>query len=173
MDEEQADSFQATLGKILELLPQETNFRRHSTKAIPEIVQALTSAAKVFHWYLVCDFGGRTGGERSPGLVEQAVAAAFQRFGDYNPYRSHFDKAAAMFRGIARGHPFTDGNKRTSFYLVMYYLDNTGYPLPNNLDEQAVVDLCLEVAEGKIEDVLEISNRLCKLWRRRARRKTT
>src|SRR5215212_7309335 len=53
------------------------------------------------------------GAVRDRGLVEQAVAAAFQTYVGVDPHPGPFDKAAMPLRGITQGHRFNDGNKRT------------------------------------------------------------
>jgi death on curing protein len=45
-----------------------------------------------------------------------------------------FDLAAAYAYGIAKNHPFVDGNKRTGFVLAAVFLELNGYSLdaPNS-----------------------------------------
>jgi death on curing protein len=45
--------------------------------------------------------------------------------------------AAAITAGIARNHPFTDGNKRTALACAVQFIENNGYVFdaPDNLGE--------------------------------------
>jgi death-on-curing protein len=64
-------------------------------------------------------FGG-PGGIRDTGLLESALARAHNLFayGESDPAKL----AAAYAFGIARNHPFVDGNKRTSLATLLVFL---------------------------------------------------
>src|SRR6266508_5638400 len=98
-------------------------FDRIDIRSVLICVQHLVAAAHWFNAMAVNEFGGRLGPARDRGLVEQVIAAAFQRFESTNPHPTPFDKAAMLLRGITQGHPFNDGNKRTGFLVAAYYLD--------------------------------------------------
>ena len=68
-------------------------------------------------------FGGRHG-IQDLGLVESAIARPFNGY-----YRSIHKKAAALLHSVATNHGFTDGNKRTAFYLFYLFIGNSGYEL--------------------------------------------
>jgi len=57
-----------------------------------------------------------------------------------------FDLAAAYAYGIAKNHPFVDGNKRTGFVLAAVFLELNGYSLdaPNS----EVVEIVERLAQG-------------------------
>jgi death-on-curing family protein len=57
--------------------------------------------------------------------LESAAAAAPQFF-CYNPDSDMFDLAACYAFHISMNHPFVDGNKRTSFMAVVYFLHTSG-----------------------------------------------
>ena len=114
------------------------------------------------------DFGGRVGGERQPGLVEQVVAAAFQTFAGVDPHPDPFAKAAMLVRGITQGHPFQDGNKRTGFLVASYYLAQMGYELIEPSPESAIVDLAIAVSSGRLRDVAQIATALRPFYRARS-----
>ena len=86
-------------------------------------IHLLRAAAELIDIRMVQLFGGRQGPTRSPGILEQVIAATFQTFGREEIHRDHFEKAAMLWRGITGGHPFEDGNKRTGFMLASYYLE--------------------------------------------------
>lgn len=127
-------------------------------------VEILTYFAHYANMVAVSDFGGKTGGVREAGLVEQVVGAAFQTFGDFDPHPDPFDKAAMLLRGITQGHPFADGNKRTGFVVASYWLEHVGFPAPETLDRNAVYDFCVQVSAGEIRDVGEMADALRRFW---------
>jgi len=98
----------------------EVSYRSSDPTEIAEVVHRLTQVAYRFNLWVVTDFGGRSGPEREPGLVAQAVGAAFQQFGGFDPHPDPFEKAAMLLRGITQGHPFNDGNKRTGLLVAGY-----------------------------------------------------
>lgn len=129
-----------------------------------ELVRRITQVAYTFNMLAIQEYGGRAGHERERGLTEHAVGAAFQSFGDYDPHPDPFDKAAMLLRGITQGHPFNDGNKRTGFLTAYYFLEQLGFPIPEDLSEEEVYDLCLRVSSGEIRAVEVISDSLKTLW---------
>lgn len=140
--------------------------RRDVLRENPEAtVRRLVLAAIEFNYKVVRDFGGKEGGTRGRELVEQTIGAAFQTFGGKEIHSGDFDKAAMLFRGIAGGHPFGDGNKRTAFLLAAYFLEETGHSLPENLPVDKLEDLCLKVSSGDIRDAEVISRSLRTFWR--------
>ncbi|RZL45178.1 MAG: type II toxin-antitoxin system death-on-curing family toxin [Variovorax sp.] len=58
--------------------------------------------------------------------------------------------AASYGYGIARNHPFTDGNKRTAFVAVELFLMLNGFELLAN--DAACVLTMLDLAAGKLEE---------------------
>ncbi len=58
-------------------------------------------------------------GIRNIGLLESAISTAFQSFGGYDLYPTVHEKAAQLCRGIAKNHPFIDGNKRTALHCLL------------------------------------------------------
>ena len=63
---------------------------------------------------------GGVAGVRDMALLESALArpAQLAAYGDPDV----FDLAAAYAFGIAKNHPFVDGNKRTSYVVCMLFL---------------------------------------------------
>lgn len=75
-------------------------------------------------------------------------------------YPTIHEKAAALLHGLARNHPFVDGNKRTAWAAThVFYLLN-GYVVI--VDDGDVVSLMVDVAEGML-DVPNIAAKL-KEW---------
>ncbi len=58
--------------------------------------------------------------------------------------------AAAYGYGLARGHPFLDGNKRTAFMSIYVFLGLNGREL--DTPEAEVVSVMLDLASGDMEE---------------------
>lgn len=58
--------------------------------------------------------------------------------------------AASYAFGIARNHPFTDGNKRTAFVAMEVFLDLNGWEL--GASDEACVLTMLALAAGQLEE---------------------
>jgi death-on-curing protein len=74
----------------------------------------------------LAEHGGLTG-IRDDGLLESALARPLNLAAYHTPDCA--DLAAAYGYGIARNHPFLDGNKRTSFVVIELFLAMNGYEL--------------------------------------------
>jgi death on curing protein len=86
---------------------------------------------------------------RDLGLLESALA----RPENLDAYVANVDAAtlaAAYAYGIARSHPFVDGNKRTAFVLLELFLELNGHTLI--ADDADCVATMLALAEGSIDD---------------------
>ena len=158
------DDLPTLLDRLIVILQQPLDFARTDTETTLVKIRLLTAAASYFNIMAVTDYGGRGGPERGEGLVEQAVAAAFQTFDGVDPHPGSFEKAAMLLRGITQGHPFNDGNKRTGFLLASYYLLRMGYPFPDPIAVNEAEDLCLRVSAGRLRDVSRIADELARLW---------
>lgn len=161
---EDRDNLEAVLGRIKIVLQQPIDFARTDTETTLVKIRLLAAAATYFNILAVSDYGGRIGPVRAEGLVEQAIAAAFQTFEGIDPHPSAFEKAAVLLRGITQGHPFNDGNKRTGFLLAGYFLQRIGYAFPDPLDIDAAEDLCLRVSAGQLRDLPRIADELARIW---------
>lgn len=91
------------------------------------------------------------GGEsvRDEGLLDSALARPQNQFA-YSRKIDLAALAAAYAFGIARNHPFIDGNKRTAFVAMELFLDLNGVALTAS-DHDAVVTT-LRLAAGEIEE---------------------
>lgn len=87
-------------------------------------------------------------GIRDEKLLASAVNTPFQTFMGNDLYPSIYDKAAQLCYGIAKNHPFTDGNKRTALHSMYVYLIINGFDI--TATQQEVEDLIIDVAEGKM-----------------------
>ena len=70
---------------------------------------------------------GGSGGLRDAGLLESALARPMQLAAYGEPDAASL--AAAYGFGLAKNHPFIDGNKRTAFVAVELFLALNGWAL--------------------------------------------
>ena len=98
------------------------------------------------HSQLIEETGG-VGGLRDEGLLDSALNAPFQSFGDVEPFPSIQQKAARLVYGLIMNHPFTDGNKRIGAHVMLVFLALNGIELDYTQDELA--DVILSVASGE------------------------
>lgn len=99
------------------------------------------------HDELIAEYGGPAG-IRDRGLLESALARPPNRtaYGKAD----HADLAACYGTGIARNHPFADGNKRTAFVAVELFLALNGWKL-TAADAESVIAM-LAVADGTLSE---------------------
>jgi death-on-curing protein len=91
---------------------------------------------------------GGASGTRDVGLFESAIARPQQLAHCETPDAA--DLAAAYAFGIARNHPFVDGNKRTAFVAAELFLALNGLDL--NAEDGACVVTMLAVAAGQMDE---------------------
>ena len=84
------------------------------------------SVVHAVHEAQLAEHGGPSG-MRDAGLLTSALGRAQQLAAYGNP--DFADLAAAYGFGIARNHPFVDGNKRTAFVCIELFLLCHGYTL--------------------------------------------
>lgn len=75
---------------------------------------------------MVAKYGGLHG-VRDLGLLSGALGRMQMSVFQKDAYVSIFDKAAALFHSIIRNHPFLDGNKRTSLFSAVLFLELNGW----------------------------------------------
>jgi death on curing protein len=86
---------------------------------------------------------------RDFGLLESAVMRPQSSAFGEDAFPSLHEKAAALLHGLARNHPFIDGNKRTAWAATSVFYQINGYNL--GVDDGAVVALMVDVAEGQLD----------------------
>ncbi len=99
------------------------------------------------HEEQLAEHGGPSG-TRDVGLLESALARPRQRATYGEPDAAEL--AACYGFGIARNHPFVDGNKRTAFVATELFLLLNGYVLQAT-DEDCVL-ATLELASGQWDE---------------------
>lgn len=106
-----------------------------------------TAVVWAVHEAQLAEHGG-SGGVRDAGLLESALARPLNLVGYGSPDEA--DCAAAYGFGIARNHPFIDGNKRTAFVCVELFLELNGHTLAAS-DADCVTTM-LAVAAGELDE---------------------
>jgi death-on-curing protein len=113
--------------------------------AEPEWIGVETALA--IHEEQIAEHGGGEG-VRDRGLLESALARPRNAWG--SGVTDLCALAAALGHGIARNHPFVDGNKRTAFVVVETFLILTGAELGAS-DAESVVAM-LDLAAGEMTE---------------------
>ncbi|PJZ81292.1 type II toxin-antitoxin system death-on-curing family toxin [Leptospira meyeri] len=104
--------------------------------------------AEAIHLDQIKQHGGSLG-IRDGGLLESALDRPKNQW-HYQPGSTIFELAASLGIGIAKNHPFMDGNKRTSFLLMYVFLASNGYLIDTS--EEDVVNVMVKVADGSIKE---------------------
>ena len=99
------------------------------------------------HAQQVSEHGGRAG-VRDEDLLESALARPQQTWSHANDV-DLAGLAADYAFGIARNHPFIDGNKRTAFVAMNVFLMLNGHAIETS--EPEVVDAMLRLAGGEVD----------------------
>jgi death-on-curing protein len=97
----------------------------------------------------VAEHGG-SAGVRDQGLLESAMARPQQLHACGDPAPDLADLAAALAYGLARNHPFVDGNKRTAHVAYRTFLALNGADLAATDEEKYVAMVAL--AEGRFPE---------------------
>ncbi len=100
------------------------------------------------HDMLLAEHGGLSG-TRDQGLLKSALAKPQQLY-RYIPESSLYELATAYSFGLAKNHPFVDGNKRIAFTVSAVFLELNGKEL--NAPEAEVVAFYEGLAGGKVSE---------------------
>lgn len=106
------------------------------------------AVAKAVHDRQVAEHGGLAG-TKDEGLLESAMARPLNR-----PAYGETDLcalAASYAFGIARNHPFADGNKRTAWVIARLFLKLNGVELA--FDKADAIRTMLALASGQLPEV--------------------
>ena len=108
----------------------------------------LSEAVAAIHRMLLAEHGGGEG-VRDTKLLDSALNRAKQKF-SYEDNCTIFDLAAAYSFGIAKNHPFVDGNKRTAFTIGVIFIELNAFHFRASEAESTVMFESL--ASGKISE---------------------
>ncbi|HEY4265737.1 MAG TPA: type II toxin-antitoxin system death-on-curing family toxin [Micropepsaceae bacterium] len=107
-------------------------------------------ALELLHQESLAEHGGADG-LRDSGLLDSALALArAQNIHSYENVGDPFRLAAAYAFGVAKNHPFVDGNKRAAFIAAGLFLRINGVRL--NADKVQAVLVMLDLAAGKMTE---------------------
>jgi death-on-curing protein len=103
---------------------------------------------EAIHFDQLREHGGLVG-LRDEGALDAALARprhkwAYRRKADFAAL------AAAYGYGLARGHPFQDGNKRVAFVVMVVFLELNGHRF--SAPEEEVVHTMTGVAAGSVSE---------------------
>ena len=106
-----------------------------------------TRDATAVHDRQLAEHGGGVG-LRDAGLLESALTRPVNRwnYGEDDPA----ELAAAYAFGVARNHPFIDGNKRTAWVLARLFLAVNGHKLAFTSED--AIRMMLALAAGELEE---------------------
>jgi len=98
---------------------------------------------------------GAEKGIKSEGVIIACLDRPFTNFYKHNPFPTIFDKASSLLYSIAGPfHPFNDGNKRTAFLVISYFLRVNGYEF-NYLDNS--YEFIKSITKTEIKSKVKIS----------------
>lgn len=101
--------------------------------------------ARQAHDEQLAEHGGAAG-LRDPSMLESAMARPLNQAAYGDPDAAEL--AAAYAFGIARNHPFVDGNKRTAAVVSATFLLLNGYVL--TCDDDELIATFLKLAAGEL-----------------------
>jgi death on curing protein len=105
--------------------------------------------ALAIHDRQLAEHGGGTG-VRDEGLLDSALARPQQLFAYGDPPPDIAALAASLAYGLARNHPFVDGNKRTAHVCYRAFLALNDAQLQASEEEKYIAMLSL--AEGSTDE---------------------
>lgn len=113
------------------------------------IVWISKTLALAIHDRQLTEHGGSSG-VRDNGLLDSALARAQQLYAYGDPPPDLADLAASLAFGLARNHPFIDGNKRTAHVCYRVFLQLNGGNLVASSEEKYAAMIGL--AEGSLSE---------------------
>jgi death-on-curing protein len=105
-------------------------------------------ALLLLHSASLAEHGGPEG-VRDEGRLASALDRPRNKLG-YEPNSDICDLAAAYAFGLARNHPFHDGNKRSAFLAAGLFLALNGYRLI--ADQMEAIQTMLDLAAGQLTE---------------------
>lgn len=103
---------------------------------------------ELIHMQIV-DASGGSHGTRDRGRLESVVATQTQSVFGEELYKTLFEKAAALCRGIIGDHPFVDGNKRTGIMTALIFLERNG--IPTKVEDKELEDFAVQIATEHLD----------------------
>jgi death-on-curing protein len=107
-------------------------------------IWVLRETVLTLHEQSVAEFGGDAG-IRDEGLLDSALGKPENLLAYGKP--TLFDLAASYGFGLAKNHPFIDGNKRVGFTVAVVFLELNGYRFHATEADAALRTLALAAGE--------------------------
>jgi death on curing protein len=95
---------------------------------------------------------------RNPGLMGSAATRPQAVVNGQESYATVHRKAAALLHALLRNNPLANGNEQLAWAATAVFLDVNGEPA--TLAQRDVVNLVTGVADGSIDDIDVIADRL-------------
>ena len=108
-----------------------------------------TDVALAIHRRQLAEHGGSEG-VRDAGLLASALDRPRNLAADGDPAPDLAALAAAYASGVARNHPFIDGNKRTAFVVCRTFLILNGSDISASREDK--YSTFLQLAKGDLSD---------------------
>ena len=112
-----------------------------------EWVWVLEDVVSALHDRQLAEHGGPSGLRNAGGLVS-ALARAQNLVAYGTPDAA--DLAAAYASGIARNHPFVDGNKRTAWVVARLFLSDNGISM--KYEPTDAINVMMTLAAGELTE---------------------
>ena len=103
----------------------------------------------MLHHQRIERYGG-SHGIRDEGMLDSALSAPFQSFGETDFYPTTQEKAVRLAYGLVMNHPFHDGNKRIGALAMLTMLDLNHISLKTNSAE--LTEVFLQLASGVLKE---------------------
>jgi death on curing protein len=112
----------------------------------PNPVWVRADVVEAIHQRQLSEHGGAEG-VRDAGALASALDRPRNRLAYGNPPPDLADLAAAYGYGIARNHPFSDGNKRTALVVMRLFLKLNGVEFAATAEEKYEAIMLLAAGE--------------------------
>ena len=106
-----------------------------------------TSVVVQIHDDQIRRFGGASG-LRDSGLLDSALHMPSAQFSGEFLHATIYEMAAAYGFHICKNHPFIDGNKRTAYNVMFFFLSFNGFDF--SVNEQEHYAAMMAVANGEM-----------------------
>ena len=114
------------------------------------MIWILEETVHAIHSRQIAEHGG-IDGVRDEGLLLSALARPQNLLAYSNETPDISALAASYAYGIAKNHPFLDGNKRTAFVVMRTFLLINGFDIDASQEEKYIT--ILKLAEGNLSEV--------------------
>ena len=104
---------------------------------------------------LLIESTGGTAGVRDFGLLDSALASAFQTFDGVDLYPTKEEKAARLGFNLVSNHAFLDGNKRIGLLVMLSFLAINGINIKYTDEELIEIGLSLASGSMNYDNLLE------------------